>query len=197
MFKHCICFVVCLTILLSAGNVFAADEVLDLVWDQQEKGVTAWPYTQGREFDRAIPFDTLTVMSLDFSEALPHVAESWTISDDKTVYTFTLRQDVYFHDGEKLMADDVVASFKALIGCTKTDKKKAAPVLPIKGAPAFRKGESTDIEGIQAVDDYTVQFTLAKPAFNFMFGVSGMHIFPEHLILKDTEPALFHPDPRR
>jgi len=63
-------FICVLTILfLTAGTIFSQAKVeeakavqepvktvLNMVWDEQEKGVTAWPFTQGREFDRTIPF---------------------------------------------------------------------------------------------------------------------------------------------
>ena len=42
------------------------------------------------------------------AEIVPSLAESWTVSDDGLVYTFHLRDDVTFHNGEKLTADDVV-----------------------------------------------------------------------------------------
>jgi peptide/nickel transport system substrate-binding protein len=51
---------------------------------------------------------------------MPSVAKRWEISEDGTVYTFYLRDDVFFHDdvcfpnkkGRRLIADDVVFSFK-------------------------------------------------------------------------------------
>src|SRR4051812_5512048 len=42
--------------------------------------------------------------------ARPDLAESWTASDDLRTWTFRLRQDVRFHHGRKLDADDVVAT---------------------------------------------------------------------------------------
>ena len=41
----------------------------------------------------------------------PALAKSWTISDDGLTYTFTLRDDVYFHDGTKMTAADVAFTF--------------------------------------------------------------------------------------
>ena len=46
-------------------------------------------------------------------EVVPQLAESWDVSDDKLTYTFHLRPNTYFHNGEKLTADDVVYSFNS------------------------------------------------------------------------------------
>ncbi len=43
---------------------------------------------------------------------IPGAAESWTVSDDGTVYTFKLRQDAVWSDGSPVTADDFVYSFR-------------------------------------------------------------------------------------
>ena len=52
-------------------------------------------------------FDELIDMNFDTAELIPGLATEWTISDDGCTWHFTLRDDVYFHDGEKLTAEDV------------------------------------------------------------------------------------------
>ncbi len=41
----------------------------------------------------------------------PHLVESWEVSDDDLTWTFTLRDDIMFHDGNQMTAEDVEASF--------------------------------------------------------------------------------------
>jgi peptide/nickel transport system substrate-binding protein len=62
---------------------------------------------------------TLTVVSKIFQplftysptlDFVPVLAKSWTISDDKKVYTFRLQENVKFHDGQPMTADDVIFS---------------------------------------------------------------------------------------
>ncbi|MBN8898126.1 MAG: ABC transporter substrate-binding protein, partial [Rhodospirillales bacterium] len=43
-------------------------------------------------------------------EPMPQLAKSWSVSDDRTTYTFKLQENVTFHDGHPLTADDVVFS---------------------------------------------------------------------------------------
>jgi ABC-type transport system substrate-binding protein len=61
--------------------------------------------------------DTLVTYKMDLSEIVPSLAESWTVSDDGTVYDFILRDDVYFQpgeyqDGRKMTAEDVKYSLE-------------------------------------------------------------------------------------
>lgn len=79
------------------------------------------------------------------------LAESYEISDDEKVYTFKLRQDVKFHDGTPMTADDVVYSINRTI-----EKGWAADM-------------TAAIDKVEKVDDYTVKLILKKP-FGAMLG---------------------------
>jgi peptide/nickel transport system substrate-binding protein len=57
-------------------------------------------------------YDALTLMSADGTTMLPALAERWSRSEDGLTYTFTLRRDVQFHDGSKLTAEAVKASYE-------------------------------------------------------------------------------------
>ncbi|HEX2979714.1 MAG TPA: ABC transporter substrate-binding protein, partial [Anaerolineaceae bacterium] len=81
----------------------------------------------------------------DQGELVGDIAESWDISDDGLVYTFTLRQDVTFHNGEKLTADDVKFTY---------DLGMASPQV----ADLFAAFDSVEV-----VDPYTVKVTLKQP----------------------------------
>lgn len=75
------------------------------------------------------------------------------VSDDGLTYTFTLRDDVTFHDGGPLTADDVVATYEAALD-------------PESGSPAA--ADLTAVETVEAVDEQTVRFTLAHPHSSFV-----------------------------
>jgi len=65
-----------------------------------------------------LPYSVLRLISLgltDINEAgepMPAIATSWKISEDKKTYTFTLRDDLYWHDGKKFTAYDVNYNLK-------------------------------------------------------------------------------------
>lgn len=75
-------------------------------------------------------------------EPVPQLAETWDVSDDKLTYTFHLRPETYFHNGEKLTADDVVYSFNR--------RFEASP------------STGSKFESVTAVDDNTVELKLAR-----------------------------------
>jgi ABC-type transport system substrate-binding protein len=112
-----------------------------------------------------------TLVEIDDSlHIIPSVAKSWDISDDKKIYTFHLRNDVFFHDdpafanskGRKLIAEDVVYSFSRIL-----DKKLASP-----GAWIFnRKVDS--VQPFKVIDDSTFQLKLLRP-YNPILGIVSM-----------------------
>lgn len=118
-------------------------------------------------FDSLIERDNET---LDFK---PKMAKSWTVSEDKLTYTFELRNDITWHDGKPFTADDVVYTFEKIM-----DEKVDAPHLRV-----YYK----DISDVKKIDDYTVQFTYARPYFKALEFVGGIPIIPKHIFDTDQD----------
>ena len=110
----------------------------------------------------------------------PDLAESWDISDDGTVYTFHLRKDVKWHDGEPFTADDVVFTLTALAHPDYVGGNEGR-VMDIVGAKDVQEGNATEIAGLKKVDDYTVEITLNSPNAAFMANMYTA-ILPEHIL---------------
>ncbi|MBB3769590.1 peptide/nickel transport system substrate-binding protein [Angulomicrobium tetraedrale] len=91
----------------------------------------------------------------------PMLATSWKPNEDGSVWTFTLRPGVKFHDGRTMTADDVVASIDRL----------ADPANGSNALSAFKGVLSKG--GTTKVDDLTVKFTLDAPNGNFPYYVSS------------------------
>lgn len=98
----------------------------------------------------------------------PGVAESWKISTDGTVYTFTLRKDAKWSDGTPVTAGDFVFSLQREEN-PKTAGEYANILYPIKNAQKVNKGD-LPIEqlGVKAVDDHTLEITLEQPTPFFL-----------------------------
>jgi len=81
-------------------------------------------------------------------EIMPDLAESWEAADNARVWTFKLRKGVKFHIGRELVADDVVATMRKAL-----DPETSAPYVKELGP----------IAEVEAVDKYTVKFTMSMP----------------------------------
>lgn len=120
-------------------------------------------------------FDTLvwTDTNADF---VPWLATDWQASDDGRTWTFTLRDDVTWHDGEPLTASDVEFTF---------DYMTEGP-----GAETGKGGGLEVVDDVVAEDDTTVVFTLPEPFGPFHENVSSsMLILPEHVWSEIDDPA--------
>lgn len=97
---------------------------------------------------------------------VPQLAESWDISDDGLTYTFHLRENAQWHDGEPFTADDVVFTVEELL-----------PVSPNAAAV------NSVLAGAEATDSSTVVMTLTRPFAPFVAAWSPdrLVIIPKHL----------------
>lgn len=102
----------------------------------------------------------------------PAAAESYTVSDDGLVYSFTLREDIFWTDGDEFEAQctakDYVFAFQRLFRPS-TKSKTAGDFLCIKNAEKINKGEITDLTelGVKAEGDYKLTITLEAPNPSF------------------------------
>ena len=95
-------------------------------------------------------------------------AESYEVSEDGLTYTFKLRQDGKWSDGEPVVADNFKYSWlRALDKATAAEY--AYQLFYIKNAEKFYNGEATAEEvGIKVIDDYTLEVTLENPTSYFL-----------------------------
>ena len=100
-------------------------------------------------------------------EIQPDLAQGWDVSADGRVYTFYLERDVRFHNGRPLTADDVIFSWERAASPLTESSTVLIYLGDIVGLPEFHAGQTETIEGLAALDDYTIQVTLdaAKPYF--------------------------------
>ena len=114
----------------------------------------------------------------------PGVAESWTISDDGLTYTFKLRADAKWSNGDPVTAGDFVYSYRR-IEDPKTAAGYATILYPIKNAEAINtakadKPMAPDQLGIRAVDDKTLEITLERPTPYFLQLMAHQTALPVH-----------------
>ncbi len=112
-------------------------------------------------------FSGLVALDTDL-RLVPDLAESWEISPDGTVYTFTIRPDATFHDGKAVTAHDFKWSIERA-----ADPRTASPVADIYlndivGVEDVFEGRAMEISGIKVIDDRTIQFTIDSPKAYFL-----------------------------
>jgi len=108
-------------------------------------------------------------------EVVPGLAESWSADEAGTSYVFHLRKGAKFaattceQSGAEVTAQDVVFSFEKL--CAATGKKAYASTFEgrVVGADLYHNGSSGELQGVRAIDDYTISIELTKPDPSFLF----------------------------
>ena len=114
-------------------------------------------------------------------EPRPGVAESWTISDDGRIYTFKLRDDARWSNGDPHIANDYVWSWwRALQPAL--GNQYAYMLFPIKNAKRYYDGKTEDFGdvGVKALDKRTLQVTLTNPTPYFLQLLDHYSLFPVH-----------------
>ncbi len=177
--KRCVCVFMAVMVfsacVLSIGSENAAAE------PKRELRVTfSWPTyidpAVGSDFSSSSSFvnlyDTLVYPTPD-GDAKPHVAERWEASDDGLTWTFYLREGVKFHNGNELTAEDVVFSMDRLttIG---------------EGYGYLFQGR---IKSSEAVDKYTVKFTMNEPYGPFLTTLVRLYILNKEEVMANIDAS--------
>ena len=100
------------------------------------------------------------------------VAKDWDISEDGLEWTFNLRKGIKFHNGNEVKAEDVNFSFTRILD-PETQSPRAWLFENVKGAEAFRDGQTDKVEGFEVLDEYTFKITLEE-AFTPFLSVLAM-----------------------
>ncbi len=120
-------------------------------------------------------FDTLIERAAE--GMVPWLAEDWDISDDGKVYTFHLRRDVKWHDGQDFTANDVVFS---------VNYQEEHPPLSTMDYSIFDR--------VEKVDDYTVKLYTTEPSAPFLYEMTSIYMLPEHIWGDIDDPQQFTDD---
>ncbi len=122
----------CIVMLLAAGSALAqsstptgasaSDSTAPITFIEgttnNMKSVNPWKALETPEYEvLALNFDMLENFNKDNLQVSPGLASSWTQSDDGMTWTFTIRDDVKWHDGEPLTANDIAWSYNTTLDC--------------------------------------------------------------------------------
>ena len=108
----------------------------------------------------------------------PGVATTWSTSADGLTWTFKLRPNAKWSNGEPVTADDFVYSYRRMMNAA-TGSQYANMLFIIKNAEDVNKGKAPPEElGVKAVDATTLQFTLSGPTPYFIELLAHQSSFP-------------------
>ena len=114
-------------------------------------------------------------------EPRPGVAKTWDISNDGRVYTFYLRENAKWSNGDAHTVHDYVWSWWRALQTT-LGNQYAYMLFPIKNAKRYYDGETSDFSdvGVKAIDNRTLQVTLTNPTPYFLQLLDHYSLFPVH-----------------
>ena len=101
-------------------------------------------------------------------ELVPDIAKSWDVTEGGTVFTFHLRDNVKFHNGKPVRAQDFKWSMERACDY-KTGSSTADTYLgDIIGCRDKLRGKVDEVSGIKVIDDYTLEITIDAPKAYFL-----------------------------
>ena len=114
---------------------------------------------------------------------VPGVAERWDVSPDGTVYTFHLRNNAKWSNGDPVVARDFLESYKRMLAPTLASEYSYMHYV-VKNAQAYNEGKITDFDqvGYKVLDDHTFQVTLENSTPYFLSLLLHHSWFPMHLL---------------
>ncbi|MBM7552793.1 peptide ABC transporter substrate-binding protein [Thalassobacillus pellis] len=189
-----VCMVIVLTACTTSGNTTQGES--------EEKVLKLNNGSEPTSLDPPIGFDSYSwnilnnlmegLTRLDQShEPKAAAAEKWEISDNGKVYTFHLRDDAKWSNGDPVTAGDFEFAWKRLL-----DPETASPAAFlgyfIEGGEAFNTGKgSADDVMVEAVDDKTLKVTLKAPTGYFLNIISNPAFFPVNKEVAKENPEWF------
>lgn len=135
-------------------------------------------------------FEPLVTKNLTTLEIEPAIAESWTVSDDGLVYEFKIRENAKWSNGDDLVADDFVQSWRRVLS-PRLGSEWATYLYVLKNGEEYHTGKITDFSevGVEAVSEKVLKVTLSGPAPYFLQLLDHNCMYPVHIktILKHGE----------
>lgn len=137
----------------------ASENEAVIVLGRQESGSANYDPVRSTSLNMvsALIYDRLIEQDANDQSYHPHLAEAWEVSKDALTWTFKLRQDVKFHDGEPFNAATIAWWIPKFTG-TENEYMTSA------------------IERVETVDDHTVRFIMKRPEPNLIYNLASVNM---------------------
>ncbi len=115
------------------------------------------------------------------NKPVPGVAKSWKVSDDGLVYTFHLREDAKWSNGEPVTAADFVYAFKRAVN-PKNAAEMGYKLAPIENAQAIMDSKKlVSSLGVKALNSHTLEIKLDHPVYYFLSIMTDPVSYPVYI----------------
>ncbi len=127
-------------------------------------------------------FEGLVAQNPLTDEPEPGVAKSWTVSPDGLIYTFQLRDNARWSNGDGVTAGDFVRSYQRIL-TPSLASDYAYMLYVLEGAQAFNQGKLDDFTkvGVRALDTYTLELRLRQPTPFLLKALQHYAWYPVHI----------------
>ena len=168
------------TLAACSGDSESSGKVLKVAKDVELASMDQHIATDGLSFEViAATIEGLYTVDAD-GNAIPAIAESYDLSEDGLTYTFYLREEAKWSNGDSVTSNDFVYAWRRLVDPnTASEYAFIMDVAGVENAAAINAGEASLEElGVKAVDDYTLEVNLALPVPYFLQLMAFPSFFP-------------------
>lgn len=165
------------------------DLTFGLVSDEPFKGTLNWNFYSGAPDAEVLEW---------FDESLLHIdgdylydqegAATWEHNEEGDVFTFTIHDDVNWHDGEPVTAEDWAFAHEVIGHEDYTGPRFDETLRNVEGIEDYHNGEADEISGIEVIDDKTLEITYVESTPSLLSGGIWSYALPKH-IFGDLEVA--------
>ncbi|TKI60056.1 ABC transporter substrate-binding protein [Lysinibacillus mangiferihumi] len=146
----------------------------------------------GSEHDGALVLRFLSDPLIDFTpdtgEAKPAAAKSWQVEDDGYTIRLFLRENVFFHHGRNVTAEDYIYSWNRLVSPSQ-NSELSYHLSSIKGFDEVRSGISNQMSGLKAIGTFELLVSMSEPFAEVpaLFGHHCIAAVPKELVESNPE----------
>lgn len=137
-------------------------------------------------------FERLIGADSDLNPTDGQLAESYALSEDGKTLECVMREELFWHDGEPLTAEDVKFTFELYMKCPGANAVLTEVLKHLEGAQAFLDGDAEECTGI-AVEENKVTFRFDEAPADILTVFSQWPVLPKHC-LEAAEPAKLQQD---
>ena len=187
--KKLLAMLLALTMLVAFAGVGTAEGTKTLYTNTGPLEFYTQPwFNPGQYVTQKVLWDTLIEGDASMNPVGPELAKEYGFNEAGDVLTFVLRDDITWHDGEPITAEDVKWSIEYSLKTGVLHTVFQGTFRAIEGAEAYIAGEADEISGIK-IDGNTVEITFASVAPDALLTFCQFPPLPKHL-LENDDPAL-------